>query len=83
MWSLPLFADAMPPPITEVMEDRIWVPTVELTVHVRGVPAPGWLRCVTWTRFISGGFFEEDGEIWDSDNQLVAVSRQLAMVLRP
>ena len=83
VWSLPLFADAMPPSIFEIMPERIWVPTVELTVHVRGVPAPGWLRCMTTTRFVQDGFFEEDGEIWDSSGRLVAVSRQLAMVFKP
>ena len=83
VWSLPFFADAMAPSIFEVLEDRSWVPTIELTVHVRGVPAPGWLRCVTLTRFLRDGYFEEDGEIWDSTGRLVAVSRQLAMVFRP
>ena len=59
-----------------------WVPTVELTVHVRAVPAPGPLRCVFRTRFIGGGMFEEDGEIWDGGDTLVAQSRQLALTPR-
>ena len=79
--SLALFADAMPPAVFEVLPNSQWVPTVELTVHFRAVPAPGWLRGRFTTRFLVGGFFEEDGELWDSTGQLVAQSRQLAMVI--
>ena len=43
-----------------------WAPTLELTVHVRGVPAPGPLRCRFRNRFMQHGLFEEDGEMWDS-----------------
>jgi len=60
-----------------------WTPTLELTAHIRGLPEPGWLRCFFSTRFITGGFLEEDGEIWDSSNRLVAQSRQLSLVARP
>ena len=81
VWSLPFFVDASAPSIFEVLEQRSWVPTIELTVHVRAVPAPGWLRLIMRSRFIQDGFFEEEGELWDSQDRLVAVSRQLAMVL--
>ena len=59
-----------------------WSPTLELTVHVRGVPAPGPLRCRFFSQFISNGMFDEQGEIWDSAGALVAHSRQLALVPR-
>ena len=59
-----------------------WSPTLELTVHIRGVPAPGPLRCRFFSRFIENGMFDESGEIWDSEGALVAHSRQLALVQR-
>ena len=59
-----------------------WAPTLELTVHVRGVPAPGPLRCRFRNRFVQDGLFEEDGEVWDSSGTLVAQSRQLALIPR-
>jgi hypothetical protein len=59
-----------------------WSPTLELTVHVRGVPAPGPLRCRLFARFLADGMFDESGEFWDSTDKLVAHSRQLALVPR-
>lgn len=81
--SLALFADAMPPAVFEVLPASQWVPTIELTVHFRAIPAPGWLKARFTTRYLVGGFFEEDGELWDSTGQLVAQSRQLAMIFNP
>jgi acyl-CoA thioesterase len=80
-WALLYFADALPPTMFELMADRAWVPTVELTVHVRAKPAPGWILARMTTRHVAGGRFEEDGELWDSTGRLVAQSRQLAMIL--
>lgn len=59
-----------------------WTPTIELTAHVRARPEPGWLRCRFATHFVTAGFLEEDGEIWDGADRLVAQSRQLALVPR-
>lgn len=59
-----------------------WAPTLELTVHVRGEPAPGPLRCRMTSRVLQDGLFEEDGEVWDSSDTLVAQSRQLALIPR-
>ena len=74
--------DAFPPTIFNANLPVGWAPTVELTTHVRARPAPGWLRCRFTTRFVTGGFLEEDGEIWDAEDRLVAQSRQLALVPR-
>ncbi|MCZ0986790.1 thioesterase family protein [Streptomyces diastatochromogenes] len=75
--SLLLAVDALPPTAFEIGL-KGWVPTVELTVHVRHRPAPGPLRVSITTRNLAGGFLEEDAEVWDSEDRLVAQSRQLA-----
>lgn len=49
-------------------------------MHLRAHPAPGWLACRAATRFVIGGYHEEDFEIWDSTGALVAQSRQLALL---
>jgi acyl-CoA thioesterase len=77
-----LAVDALPP-VTFDLGLFGWTPTLELTVHVRSRPAPGWLRVVHSTRNLAGGFLEEDAEVWDSAGRLVAQSRQLAVVPRP
>jgi acyl-CoA thioesterase len=79
--AIPVFADALPPPIFNAVPVG-WAPTVELTIHLRARPSPGWLRTEFRTRFLFGGYLEEDGEIWDESNKLVALSRQLAVAPR-
>ncbi|MEZ5215565.1 MAG: thioesterase family protein [Ilumatobacteraceae bacterium] len=82
--SLLLACDAFPPTVFNLELEPGWVPTLELTVHLRAVPSPGPVRCLFETRFLQNGFFEEDGEVWDSEGRLVAQSRQLALTpLRP
>ena len=80
--SLLVAVDSFPPTIFFTDLPIAWVPTIELTAHVRARPSPGWLRCAFTTRFITGGFLEEDGEVWDSGDRLVAQSRQLALLPR-
>ena len=80
--ALLLVADSFAPPIFNAGIGPSWVPTVELTVHVRATPAPGPLRCRFGSRFVAAGLLSEDGEIWDSAGTLVAESRQLALTPR-
>lgn len=75
-----LALDAFPPTVFNARLPVAWTPTVELTAHLRATPRPGWLRARFTTRFVTGGFLEEDGELWDDSGQLVAQSRQLALV---
>lgn len=78
-----LFAvDAFPPALFNSGLPLGWTPTVELTTQVRSAPATEWLACRFTTRFVTGGLLEEDGEIWDQEGRLLALSRQLALVPR-
>ena len=79
--ALLMAVDALPP-VTFDLGLMGWAPTVELTAHVRARPAPGWLRLRHRTRNVAGGMFEEDCEVWDSADRLVAQSRQLARMPR-
>ena len=79
--SLLLAVDALPP-VTFDLGIPGWAPTLELSTHVRARPAPGWLRVRVSTRNLAGGLLEEDAEVWDSTDRLVAQSRQLARVPR-
>lgn len=76
--SLPLIVDALFPAVMELGEPGS--STLELSVHVRARPAPGWLACRVLTRHVIGGYHEEDFEVWDSRGTLVAQSRQLALL---
>lgn len=70
-------ADALPP-VTFALGLPGWVPTLELTVHVRALPAPGWLRTVQRAQLMQDGWLDETSEIWDSEDRLVAQGHQLA-----
>ena len=76
--ALPLLVDSTAPSVLELGASSA---TIQLTVHLRAHPVPGWLACRATTRFVRGGYHEEDFEVWDSTGTLVAQSRQLALVL--
>ena len=78
---LAMAVDGMPPVVFGLGATG-WAPTVELTWHMRGVPAPGPLAVETLCRHVSSGWFDEEAEVWDSAGRLVAQSRQIARVGR-
>jgi acyl-CoA thioesterase len=75
-----LMADAFPPAVFGLLGLVGWVPTIELTVHLRRRPLPGWLLGRFWSHDLSDGRVVEDGALWDASGQLVVQSRQLALV---
>lgn len=75
--------DITPPAAWNVLGQSGWVPTVELTAHLRARPAPGPLDVVAMTASVSDGFLEEDAEVYDSTGKLVLLSRQLALWSQP
>jgi hypothetical protein len=79
--SVLLTVDALPPTAFDLGLSG-WTPTLELTVHQRCHPAPGPLRVAVTTRNLAGGLMEEDAQVWDTKDRLVAQSRQLARAPR-
>jgi acyl-CoA thioesterase len=78
-----LFADAFPPSVFGRIGATGWVPTVELTVHLRRRPAHGWILGQFRTGDLADGRMIEDGTLWDANGRLIAQSRQLALVRQP
>src|SRR5215469_11694857 len=78
---LALAVDGLPPVVFGLGATG-WAPTVELTMHMRLVPALGPLAVQARCRHVSGGWFDEEAEVWDSAGNLVAQSRQIARVGR-
>lgn len=78
IYAITLATDAFPPAVLASQGIIAWVPTLELSVNIRRVPETKWLKCQYRTRFITCGLVEEDGELWDEDGNLVAISRQIA-----
>ena len=75
-----LFAVDAYPPATFDIEFTGWVPTLELTVYVRALPAPGPVRVLHRAQLIDGQRVDETCFIWDSTGRLVAHSSQLAAI---
>lgn len=78
--AVPLFLDCWPPAVFSRTLQPLpaGAPTLELTVHWRDRVGPGWHRTRFHTRLVSGGYMDENGELWTDDGRLVAESRQLA-----
>lgn len=80
-------SDAWYPAIFTRLTERLGVPTVDLTVHVRSIHAltrmqpHDWMAVRFRTTVADEGFLEEDGQLWAPDGTLVAHSRQLALLL--
>ncbi len=81
--SLTFFADAFAPPVLNLGMAFAWVPTLELTVHVRRRPHTEWLAARFTSHVLSHGHLEEDGVIWDDDGNVLAHSRQISILPDP
>jgi len=74
--------DCMPPATFTVLTTG-WVPTLDLSVYVRAIPAPGPLRIRFRVQVIQDGFADEICEVWDARDRLVAQSTQLTALRLP
>lgn len=79
--SLPGFVDMFPPSLTALVGNTGWVPTIELTTHIRRAPKPGWLRARFECDDLHNGRMIENGALWDSSGAIVARSRQIGLML--
>lgn len=81
-FALPVFADAFPPSPFALLGVVGWVPTLELTVHIRRRPVSGWIKAQLMTQDLDHGRMIESGLLWDESGALVAQCRQLGLVMR-
>jgi len=84
------FTDAWPPAVfARFTPEQVGagIPTVDLTIHFRApLPPPDvrpgdFVLAAFRSRYARDGFLEEDGEIWSAGGELLAHSRQLALLL--
>ncbi len=81
-YGLVLGADAFPPAVFTADLPMGWTPTIDISVYVRDPGPHEIVMCRVHTRHITGGWLEEDVEMWDKSGRLVAQSRQLALLAR-
>ena len=76
--SLLLMADSFPLPVLASHGMAAWVPTVEYSVSVRALPDTTWIKVIFRSHYLTSDIVEEDGELWDENGKLLAISRQIA-----
>lgn len=88
--ALAFFTDALIPTPFQRLPGPAPAPTIDITIHFRtALPRPGrevadpheLVLARARARLIHEGFFEEDAVIWDQDGNVLAQSRQLALVI--
>jgi acyl-CoA thioesterase len=78
--------DAWAPAAFVALGRFVAAPTLDLTIHIRrplppaGMTPEDHVLCRFGTRLAVGGVWEEDGELWTPAGELIAQSRQLALV---
>ena len=80
--ALLMFVDTFVPSIFGLFGSVGWIPTVELTVHIKRPPSPGWILGEFETEDLQDGRIIENAALWDQSGHLVAQSRQLALFLK-
>ena len=84
--ALAAYSDAMFPAVWTRLRTPAFMPTLDLTLHWRA-PIPAgehpWVLGAFWSDRTAGGVFEENGELWSENGQLLLQSRQLAVLRVP
>jgi acyl-CoA thioesterase len=78
--------DAWAPAAFAALDRFVAAPTLDLTIHIRRPLPPAGMAPEDYvlgrftTRLSVAGVWEEDGELWSPSGELIAQSRQLALV---
>jgi acyl-CoA thioesterase len=86
---LAAMTDAWAPVAFTVLQRAVVAPTLDLTIHIRrplppaGMGAEDFVLGRFSSRLALGGAWEEDGELWSPAGELLAQSRQLALIREP
>ncbi|MBV9916277.1 MAG: thioesterase family protein, partial [Solirubrobacterales bacterium] len=84
--ALAAYSDALYPAVWPRLTSVAFMPTLDLTLHWRAPMPDGdhpWILGRFWSERTGGGVFEENGELWSEDGQLLLQSRQLAVLRVP
>ncbi|KAJ3283040.1 Pre-mRNA-splicing factor cwc26 [Borealophlyctis nickersoniae] len=88
--SMAFFSDAFVPTLynygKEFLGGETWFPTMELNVQFRAKPPTlpgggGWVGQMVRSRFLTNGRNEVDVELYAEDGTLLAIARQMALVV--
>ena len=79
---LSFYVDVAPPVVSNKYGPLGWIPTYSLTTHIRQLPTTEILFADFKAADINKGYFEQDCNIWDLNENLVASSRQLTRILK-
>lgn len=77
--SIPYWCDMITPPAMmlgpAVLGGQVWVPTMQMEVLFKAVPRGKEVFCNFISRYVINGRDEMDGEIFDEDGNLLALTR--------
>jgi hypothetical protein len=79
---LSFYVDVAPPVVSNKYGPLGWIPTYSLTTHIRQLPTTEIVFVDFVAKDINKGYFEQDCNIWDLNENLVASSRQLTRILK-
>ena len=79
---LAFYVDVAPPVVSNKYGPLGWIPTYSLTTHIRQLPTTEIVFVDFVAKDINKGYFEQDCNIWDLNENLVASSRQLTRILK-
>ncbi len=81
-YMLSYFSDILPPVTINKYGPIGWIPTLSLTTNIRQLPTTDKLFIDGTATDIINGYFEQNVNIWDLNENLILTSRQIAKILK-